>query len=305
MKNKNLRILIIGYGSIGKKHCEILKNFTSNITILTKQKKINFKKIKDINEALELNPEYIVIACETSKHFYYLNYIEKHFVKKTILIEKPIMNKFKKINLVNNKYFVGYNLRFHPVILFLKKIIKNKIIYSVNVSCTSYLPNWRKNIKYEKSSTAMKKMGGGLILDLSHELDYIHWLFGKIFLIYSYNKKLSNLKINTDDFLILIAKLKKNIKLNLFMNFFSRFEKREINIEGKNFSLKANLITNSIKYFLNNKEKTIQWSKYNLDETYLEEHSNIFRKKYINLCKVNEALDTLKLIDKIKKNNNQ
>ena len=56
---------------------------------------------------------------------------------------------------------------------------------------------------------------------------------------------------------------------------------------------------------LNNKEKTIQWSKYNLDETYLEEHSNIFRKKYINLCKVNEALDTLKLIDKIKKNNNQ
>lgn len=305
MKNKNPKILIIGYGSIGKKHCEVLKNFTKDITILTKQKKTNFKKITAISEALEINPEYIVIACETSKHLYYLNYIEKHFIKKTILVEKPIMNKFKKINLKNNTYFVGYNLRFHPVLLFLKKILKKKIIYSVNINCTSFLPNWRKNIKYEKSSTAIKKMGGGLILDLSHELDYIYWLFGKISLMYSYNKKVSNLKINTDDFLILVAKLKKNVKLNLFMNFFSRFKKREINIEGKNFSLNANLITCSIKYFFKNKEKTIQWSKYNLDETYLKEHNNIFRKKYKNLCKVNEALDTLKLIDKIKKNNNQ
>ena len=300
MKLNKLRVLVIGYGSIGQKHCKILKKFTPNITVLSKKKRINFKRIKNVNQIVKLNPDYIVISCETSKHYYYLNYIERHISNKIILVEKPIMEKFRRINLTNNQYYVGYNLRFHPVILFLKKNLKNKKINYVNINATSYLPNWRKNIKYEDSSSALKKKGGGLILDLSHELDYINWIFGKISLIYSYNNKISNLKINTDDFLLLFGKLRKKIKLNLCMNFFSRLKKREIIIEGKDFSLKADIIKNNLQYF-SKKNKKISWPKFDINQTYINQHKNILRQNFRNLCKASEAINTLKLIDQIKR----
>ena len=56
-----------------------------------------------------------------------------------------------------------------------------------------------------KSVSAQKKLGGGALLELSHELDYIDHIFGENSLTYSYNKKLSDLKINVDDFLCLNA----------------------------------------------------------------------------------------------------
>ena len=82
------------------------------------------------------------------------------------------------MNANTNKVFVGYNLRFHPVIKKLKKEIKNKKIFNVNIQNSSYLPSWRKNNVYTKTSSAKKALGGGVLLDISHELDFIRYLFG-------------------------------------------------------------------------------------------------------------------------------
>ena len=136
------------------------------------------------------------------------------------MIEKPILNKFRKINLKKNKYIVGYNMRFHPVIQYLKKEIGKRKINFISINLSSYLPNWRKNIDYKKSNSAKKIFGGGLLLELSHELDYIRWIFGNIKLIFSFNKHISNLKINTDDILILFGNIRKKTKVIFNMNFF-------------------------------------------------------------------------------------
>jgi CMP-N,N'-diacetyllegionaminic acid synthase len=297
----DIKVLIVGFGSMGRKHYKVLKKITNNITILTKQKKINHKTITSATDISKLNPDYIVISCETTKHYFFLKYIEKNLRNKIILIEKPIMEKFRNLKLKNNKYFVGYNLRFHPVILFLKKIIKRKDVTFVNLNCSSYLPHWRKNIEYSKSNSALKKKGGGLILELSHELDYINWLFGSINPIFKFSKKISNLKINTDDILIIFGKIKKNININICMNFFSRYNNREIVIDGKNFSIRANILKKKVDIFLENRKKrTVRWSNFNIKQTYLDEHIAILKKKYNELCSPHEALATLKFIDKIK-----
>ena len=78
---------------------------------------------------------------------------------------------------------------------FLKRKIRLKKIWNVNIFCGSYLPNWRSNIDYRKSASAKKHLGGGVLLDLSHELDYVQWLFGKIVIEHCKSKKLSNLNI--------------------------------------------------------------------------------------------------------------
>ena len=158
-------ILIIGFGSIGKRHANILKKFKniSNIYILTKQICKNFKKIENIKQIKKIDPDYIIIATKTSDHFKYLLFLEKNFSNKTILVEKPLFEKYKKLKIKNNKIFVGYNLRYHPVLVFIKNFIKNKKIFSIDVNCHSYLPHWRKNRNYSKTNSAKKAYGGGAL----------------------------------------------------------------------------------------------------------------------------------------------
>ena len=200
-----LSALIIGYGSIGKKHAEILNSleFFSNIYVLTSQKKIPFKSISQIEESLKIDPDYFIISSPTYKHFKQLLFLEKNFKNKKILIEKPLYEKYYNFNPTQNQVWVGYCLRFNPVIEFLKLKLKDKKISNVNVFCGSFLPNWRVKSNYLKSYSASKSKGGGVLLDLSHEIDYINWLFGSFDVDYVFNGKISNLPISSDDTLIL------------------------------------------------------------------------------------------------------
>ena len=160
MKNNNA--LIVGYGSIGRKHYSLLKklNIFKKIYILTKQKKINKNCINDINKISIIKPSYVVISSRTSHHYSQLKILEKKIKNSRILVEKPLFEKYYNFKALRNKIFVGYNLRFHPVLIYLKRFLKNKKIFSTQVVCKSYLPHWRKNIDYRQSNSAKKSFGG-------------------------------------------------------------------------------------------------------------------------------------------------
>ena len=156
----NKSVLVSGYGSIGRRHAYILSKLVSkkNIVILTNQKLSNFRTIKTLKALNEVNPYYIVICNPTSDHLNKIKFIEKNCKNKFVLVEKPLFSKPDKINVKKNKYFVGNNMRFNPIINFLKKKIKSKKIWNVNLFCGSYLPEWRSNIDYRKSSSAKKSL---------------------------------------------------------------------------------------------------------------------------------------------------
>ena len=139
--NMSQRVLISGYGSIGRRHANILSRLIKkkNITILTNQKLSNFHTIKNLQSLNKINPYYIVICNPTSHHINKIKYIEKNCNNKLVLVEKPLFSKPDRINVKKNKYFVGYNLRFNPIINFLKKKIRFKKIWSVNIFCGSSL----------------------------------------------------------------------------------------------------------------------------------------------------------------------
>ena len=217
--------LVVSYGSIGRKHAKILKaKFgIKDLTVCTKKRISKFNTIKKLH-GLKKKPSYIVIASPTSKHFQQLKFIEKKFKKIKILVEKPLFDKYRKLNVRKNKIFVGYNLRFHPIIKYIKKYIKGKKILDIKITCNSYLPDWRPDEFYKKSSSASKSLGGGVILDLSHELDLVRWLFGEITIKFIQKGKFSNLLINTEDLLKLYGKIGKT-NLSIDLNYFSRIKK--------------------------------------------------------------------------------
>ena len=102
----NKSVLISGYGSIGRRHANILSKLVSkkNIVILTNQKLSNFRTIKTLKKLNEVDPYYIVICNPTSDHINKIRFIEKNFKNKFVLIEKPLFSKPDKINLKKNKY---------------------------------------------------------------------------------------------------------------------------------------------------------------------------------------------------------
>ncbi len=295
------KLLIFGFGSIGVRHANLLFKIgkISSVLFFSKRKNVSFKTTTSIKEITAFNPDYILVCSETHKHFQHLRLIEKKFKNKIVLVEKPLFHKLMKFRFDKNKYFVGYNLRFHPVIKFLKKKIKKKEIFSVSIFCNSFLPNWRKNITYFNSYSSFKKKGGGVLLDLSHEIDYLQWLFGKVNLIeYKKIKKISNLKINSEDLAQINGKI-NDINFYLNLTYFSRFQERRIVIDGKKETIVGDLIENNIKIITNKSLKKIVFKK-KKNQTYVEQHLAIFKKQSKNLCDLKTANNTLKLIDKLK-----
>ena len=295
------KILIIGFGSIGRRHASILNKFKNvgEIFILTKQKSYNYKNIKTLQEIKFINPDYILICSKTSDHYEHLKFIEKNFKNKIVLVEKPLFEKFKNFVVRNNKVFIGYNLRYHPVIQFIKDYVKNKKIFSINVSCSSYLPYWRKNINYSLSNSAKKIYGGGALLELSHELDYVQWIFKKIKKInYVRIKKISNLKIDSEDYVSIIGKTDlANFIIDL--NYFSLYAQRLVIINGNNFSLKGDLIKNSVEIFKKRKKKIIKF-KIDKNYTYNEQHKFLLSNNYKNSCSYIQGTKLMSLVDKIR-----
>ena len=99
------KILIIGFGSIGKRHAAILSKFkkVGKIFILTRQKIYNYTNIKTLQETKLIDPDYILICSKTSDHYKHLKFIDKNFKNKIILVEKPLFNKNRYLKIKNNK----------------------------------------------------------------------------------------------------------------------------------------------------------------------------------------------------------
>ena len=117
------KALIFGSGSIGTKHVNLLRklNKISNILIYTKRKHKKITSTNNIKEIINYDPDYILVCSETYLHHRSIKIIEKNFKNKIVLVEKPLFHKPIKLSFRNNKYYVGYNLRFHPVINYLQK----------------------------------------------------------------------------------------------------------------------------------------------------------------------------------------
>ena len=192
-------------------------------------------------------------------------------------------------------------MRFNPIINLIREKIKSKKIWSVNIFCGSYLPLWRKNIDYRESSSARKTFGGGVLLDLSHELDYVQWLFGKIQIEHCKSKKLSNLNIETDDFLNLVGKTRKVPSIQITLNYFTRKRTRQIFIDGNNISVQADLIKKNVVYYSGNKKKVYNFKNSDRNSDYEKQHLAILKNKSTDkLCTFKEGKQLVYLINQIR-----
>ena len=140
-----------------------------------------------------------------------------------------------------------------------------------------------------------------MLLDLSHELDYIQWLFGKIKIEYCKSKKLSNLDIETDDFLNLVGKTNKGVSIQITLSYFTRCPIRKILIDGKNISIQADLINKNVICYERNKRKIYNFKNSNRNDEYKNQHIAVLKKRSTDkLCTLKEGKQLVYLINQIR-----
>ena len=307
-----MKVAIIGYGSIGKRFTDIILHIpNTEIIICTKKETIkNNKKLiicHSIKECLRLQPDVVFITNVTSAHIP----TAKIFAKKGIhlFIEKPLSSSLKDIDnlssIIKSKKLitmVGCNLRFHKAIISIKELIdKGQIgrILSVKAENGSFLPDWHPWENYSQSYTAQKKLGGGVVLTNIHEIDYLYWFFGMPKEVFSFTRKLSDLKV-FEDFSSIIMNYKNKI-LEIHLDFFQRPSKRSCKIIGTN----GTIIWDSEQKFVNLFDlKKKQWKtvislkNYDYNLMYIEEIKHFLKSVKNNKQTINdfdEAVKTLKI----------
>lgn len=208
------RVLIVGCGSIGSRHYAWVRKLLPNADIKVACRSTHnnlfneeLRPFLTIEECLNYSPTLAIIANAASHHMQFA--IPLAINGADIFVEKPISTSIpdtiKLIEVCRNKKLklgVGYNLRYLPSLLAFKSFIDKKIvgnIFSIRADVGQYLPSWRKGSDYSKSVTAQKKLGGGALFELSHELDYVGWIFGSAQSLQGLYRKTSNLDIDVED----------------------------------------------------------------------------------------------------------
>ena len=297
------KALIIGYGSIGRRHYDVLTEHFGfkHIHLVTKQQTTSSHDYKEMPHPDRLKEyDYFLICSETIKHYEQLVYLCSHVDKKTILVEKPLFTEVQQVARNNNRIFVGYNLRFHPLLNAIRIQIGQQTVLSVNINVGQHLSDWRPDSDYEKSYSASKARGGGVLLDLSHELDYIIWLFGPFTVLASISEKISMLAGDSDDYLALIGRTNTNVNVTLNMDYLQQKPQRSITINLEHETLTADFISNSLRRKAADSDLQTKTFSVNRNSSYQAMHRHILEEGGPNACSYDDGIEVMKCVQQIR-----
>ena len=242
---------MVGLGSIGVRHLNNLhtlgirelaavrtRNLPPPAEIIPKDIAI----FQDIDLALSQKFDLVVVANPTSLHLETL--IKALRTGSHVYVEKPIAHEKRQLpeltryitgypTLNGPKVLVGCQLRMHPGLQKIEEWIKqDKLgkIYSVQVDLGEYLPDWHPWEDYRQSYAARADQGGGVILTLIHELDYLHWLFGKPKSVFAIGGHRTSLEVTAEDTALITFETERNICVQLRMDYWRKPPVRHMNI---------------------------------------------------------------------------
>ena len=259
MSSMKYKVLVIGYGSIGKRHVEVLKALGHDVSIVSGHLESNGLNIfSDVLSACnKCQFDYFIIAVSTEQHVVVLEQLKPFLSEKSIVfMEKPIFASTEQIIAFPENIYsaVGYVLRAHPLLRTVYNILADKKLLSCRVSCGQYLPGWRPGSDYRTCYSADKTRGGGVLRDISHELDYMYMLCGKWKRLTAIGGHFSNLEISSDDQYGILFETEKCPLCICHIDYLAHDVHRDLYVEYEGGSLHLDFIAGRL---LHNGQETV------------------------------------------------
>ncbi|MEH6469997.1 MAG: Gfo/Idh/MocA family oxidoreductase [Halopseudomonas sp.] len=257
--------LIVGYGSIGKRHLQNLRRLQPGARIIVLRQSIPVdastpvpdgadEVLGELGAALQRQPSAAIICSPSPYHTEVARQLVDVGVH--LLIEKPISNHLDGVEalatLCDQRKLIlmtAYNFRFSDsCTLFRQRLLDGEIgrILSASVDTGQYLPDWRPDSDYREGVSAQRKLGGGALLELSHEFDYLNWLLGEALTVYALVRNTGTLDLDVEDCADLLITYPHGVVASVHIDFLQRQPHRCCKVIGTDGTLIWNAITQEI-----------------------------------------------------------
>jgi predicted dehydrogenase len=258
-------VLVAGAGSIGRRHMANLRKLGIHKLAAADRDAARLKPVvdelgveafADLEEALRVFKPDVVFVC-TPPAFHIEQALSALRSGADVFIEKPLSHSTEGVGALKAEagkrgrvVQVGYNLRFNPGIQTLKRLVEEGVagrILWARAEVAQYLPNWRPWQDYRQSYTARRELGGGIILDASHEIDYILWLLGPPRELTCMAGQVSGLETNVEDCATILLRLRSGAQADVHMDFAQRTASRSCVLAGECARLEWEYAENQVR----------------------------------------------------------
>ena len=281
------RILIAGLGSIGCRHLKNLRELGVNDIFLFRTTAKPLKEapdlpvFTDLSQALAAKPDAVIVSNPTAHHLdIALPAAESGC---NLFIEKPLSNSWNNVeellSVINKKQLLtvmGFDLRFDLGLCKVKSLLEESLIgrvVGVQAQVGQYLPDWHPRKDYRKSVSSQVEKGGGVILDLIHELDYLSWLLGPVSHISCFADTVSSLEIATEDTAGILLRFANGPIGTLHLDYIQREPSRSCRIIGEEGTILWDYFAKQVRWYESSKNTWDQFSYdgFERNDRFLEE----------------------------------
>lgn len=205
------RVAVLGYGSIGQRHVATVRESLhegellvySSYEILGKP----FASTTRLADITKFKPDLAIVCGAASKRLEAIRALPAE--TRGILIEKPFaLNHQEGLEVQaalarkSSVVQVGYNLRFSASLVEFKQKLEERLLGSVvgvRAETGQHLSTWRPGRDYQSTVSANAALGGGVLRELSHEIDYLGWIFGDVGWVSAWSGRQSTLEVDVED----------------------------------------------------------------------------------------------------------
>lgn len=293
-----MKFLVAGCGSIGRRHLGNLKSLgVTDLTALDilperrreAEKDFNVPTFESLNEALADGPNVVFVTTPTSLHVSVA--LEAAQRGCHLFVEKPLSHNLddvdRLLSLAKAKglvTLVGCNMRFHPGIAKVKKLLAEGTIgtiVSARAQTGQWLPDWHPWEDYRLGYSANQNLGGGIILDAIHEIDYIQWMVGEpVDDVACFAGHLSRLEIDTEDTAAILLRFAGGTIGEIHMDYVQRSSSRSCHITGEEGSVRWDQSNQKVSWYLASDGDWHQFdysSEWDPNQMYLDELEHFLR----------------------------
>lgn len=239
---------MIGCGSIGTRHARNLLELGHDVTVFddvaerraVTSRELGVEAFDTLGEAWSSSADAVVIATPTSSHMALAH--EAAGRGRNFFVEKPLSDTAEGVDALLQAVrardlvtLVGCNMRFHPGIRALKELVDSGQlgrILSGRFEAGQYLPDWRPGTDYRASYSARRALGGGIVLDAIHELDYARWLLGETTHVACIADHVSDLEIDAEDVAAILLRFQNGAIVDVHLDYVQRAYSRSVSLIG-------------------------------------------------------------------------
>jgi predicted dehydrogenase len=260
---------VVGLGSIGRRHLDnLLECEVGPVAVVSASANLGslpagVMLYRDLAEAIDtFRPDFAVIANASPAHVPTAQILAEAGAH--LFIEKPLADRMEGLaalietcacnNLVT---LVGYTLRFLPVMLRTRELLPTiGTVHFLSAEVGQYLPDWRPGQDYRNAVSAQRKLGGGALLELSHEIDYVRWFLGEPDDVFAMLSQSGALEIDTEDSADLLLAY-PHARARIHLDFLERGKHRRCRVTGSKGTLETDLIAGTISILRAGFSKTV------------------------------------------------